>query len=131
MEKRAKEREVFDRDRLVEFEVACNNGDATGCNSLGEWFGVLNGEFEKAADIFRPNCYERSNGNSCFHYGLLHGKCVSVMLSCCLCVFVFSSFACLTVSGVQPATGCRRRPSLTPPRLLRGAASWETKTVAI
>jgi hypothetical protein len=24
----------------VEFEVACNSGDADGCNSLGEWHTV-------------------------------------------------------------------------------------------
>lgn len=61
-------------EKFVEFRLACDDSDATGCHSLGEWWAVIKEDFEKAADIYRVNCLERKHGPSCYNLGRFHGE---------------------------------------------------------
>lgn len=60
-------------DKFMEFREACEEGDPTGCHSLGEWFSVVSRDYDKAAELYRENCEKRQHGASCFNLGVLHG----------------------------------------------------------
>jgi len=63
-------RKHYMEEKRVEFEQNCfgrsGKADPGACFALGEWHLLFARDFEKAAQIFRENCYERGHGNSCF-----------------------------------------------------------------
>ena len=65
-------------DKYVEFKLSCDEGDANGCNSLGEWYSVMNNDHKKAAEIYEKNCLEKKHAQSCFNLGMLLCKSVVV-----------------------------------------------------
>jgi TPR repeat protein len=58
-------------DQAVAWRLGCDEGDATACYSLGEYYAMVKDDKVRAAAIFRENCRERSNGNSCFSLALM------------------------------------------------------------
>eukprot|EP00500_Bicosoecida_sp_ms1_P001059 CAMPEP_0203810076 /NCGR_PEP_ID=MMETSP0115-20131106/2713_1 /ASSEMBLY_ACC=CAM_ASM_000227 /TAXON_ID=33651 /ORGANISM="Bicosoecid sp, Strain ms1" /LENGTH=242 /DNA_ID=CAMNT_0050718853 /DNA_START=54 /DNA_END=778 /DNA_ORIENTATION=+ len=72
--KAAELEEQIKGEKFVEFRLACDDGDATGCHSLGEWWALVKEDFGKAADLYRTNCLERRHGPSCYNMGRLHAN---------------------------------------------------------
>lgn len=66
--------EQIKSEKYVEFRLACEDGEPTGCHSLGEWFGVVKGDFATAVKLYTENCLERKHGPSCYNMGRFHGE---------------------------------------------------------
>jgi len=67
----------IEEDKLLEFTMACEDGDPDGCFSLAEWHAIVDKNHEKAASMYMENCLTRAHGASCHHMGLLHGGLVN------------------------------------------------------
>jgi hypothetical protein len=60
----------LNEEKYTEFRIACDEGDATACNSLGEWWSALRGDYTKSLAVFRANCDLNKHANSCFNAAL-------------------------------------------------------------
>ena len=60
----------LNEEKYTEFRVACDEGDPTACNSLGEWWSALRGDYNKSLAVFRANCDMHKHANSCFNAAL-------------------------------------------------------------
>lgn len=59
-------------DKLVEFQMMCDDGEADGCFNLAEWHAVVNKDHAKAAQMYLHNCLTMSHGPSCHHAALMY-----------------------------------------------------------
>ena len=59
-------------DKLVEFQMMCDDGEADGCFNLAEWHAVVNKDHAKAAQMYLHNCLAMSHGPSCHHAALMY-----------------------------------------------------------
>ena len=52
------------------FSLDCDDGkgDATACQSAGEFYSIVEGNHTRAAEIFRKNCDAKHYPSSCFNY---------------------------------------------------------------
>lgn len=56
------------------FRTGCEDeGDPTACYSLGEWYAVMTGDYQKASELYRTSC-DGGHANACFSLGLLYLK---------------------------------------------------------
>ena len=62
----------FMQEKYEIFKAGCDDGDATACYSLGEYYAVVDEDKTKAAAIFSENCKTRKHGSSCFSLGRLY-----------------------------------------------------------
>ena len=60
--------------RYTEFRMACDAGEATACNSLGEWWSVMRGQYDKAATVFARACIDMGQPQSCMNLGILYAS---------------------------------------------------------
>ena len=60
----------LNEEKFTEFRLACGEGDSTACNSLGEWWSTMRGDYTRSMAIFADNCTATGHANSCFNAGL-------------------------------------------------------------
>ncbi len=61
--------------KMVGFEVDCadGQGSAQACHNVGDFFAMVNKEYERAGVIFTKNCNEKNFAQSCFNLARLYG----------------------------------------------------------
>eukprot|EP01138_Halocafeteria_seosinensis_P010179 gb/GECG01010396.1/.p1 GENE.gb/GECG01010396.1/~~gb/GECG01010396.1/.p1 ORF type:complete len:243 (+),score=37.06 gb/GECG01010396.1/:1-729(+) len=112
MRKQQEEMQKYYDDKYDEFYMACENDrDSTGCHSLGEWWAVVKQDYEKAANIYFPNCHERDHASSCLNLGLLKATGRGVQRNMNEAVELFKKGCslgnadCCTAAGMEQASG--------------------------
>ena len=65
----------LNEEKFTEFRLACGEGDGTACNSLGEWWATMRGDYARSMAIFADNCAANGHANSCFNAGLQMSAC--------------------------------------------------------
>jgi TPR repeat protein len=58
-------------DKFFEFQVGCNNGRASACNALGEWYQLMRNDDEKALDLYGNACIIDRYPQACLNLGKL------------------------------------------------------------
>lgn len=58
-------------ERYTEFRLGCDEGDATACNSLGEWWATMRGDYSSAQQIFHTTCNDYQHASACLNYGIM------------------------------------------------------------
>lgn len=60
------------QEKFVEFTRDCDEGIATACFSLGEWYQLVKKDVLKASTIYEDACFNQNNGNSCGNLARLY-----------------------------------------------------------
>lgn len=58
-------------ERYVEFRIGCDEGDPTACNSLGEWWATMRGDYKQAGELFASTCTRMDHAGACLNYGIM------------------------------------------------------------
>ena len=66
--------------KMAGFEIDCNDGkgEPSACHHAGEFYATVNGEHERAAEIYKNNCENNKYGPSCFNLGRYHCKLIKL-----------------------------------------------------
>ncbi|RWS15458.1 Sel1 repeat-containing protein 1-like protein [Dinothrombium tinctorium] len=75
--KRFEEVKDFYANLGVEYRYSCySEKNSEGCHLLADYLDTIEREYEKAARIYKQNCFENNYAHSCFSYGkaLFYGR---------------------------------------------------------
>lgn len=61
-------------DKYTEFEMGCDAGQVSACNSLGEWWALMRQDFHSAASLYTPACIEHKYPQACLNLGMILGE---------------------------------------------------------
>ena len=57
--------------KYTAFQMQCDAGSVESCNSLGEWFVLMRGDYKAAAKFYTPACLEKRHPQACLNLGNL------------------------------------------------------------
>mmetsp|Transcript_4649 Transcript_4649/g.5867 ORF Transcript_4649/g.5867 Transcript_4649/m.5867 type:complete len:238 (-) Transcript_4649:689-1402(-) len=65
-------RDNYFNEKKVEFETGCDQGNASACFSLGEWYQLIAKNVPEASKLYDKTCYKSNHANSCFNLATLY-----------------------------------------------------------